>query len=102
MHYTPLNFLMKVHVKRKVLEAARSDFASTLEQSACVCLCPGENLQQYLFTGFLKVRVAQIYIIVTVVTLQICYNLKNYLHINNIFFSLTWRLYVTSGTQGAT
>lgn len=85
MHYTPLNFLMKVHVKRKVLEAARSDFASTLEQSACVCLCPGENLQQYLFTSFLKVRVAQIYIIVTVVTLQICYNLKNYLHINNIY-----------------
>lgn len=82
--------------KKKVLEAARSDFASTLEQSACVCLCTGENLQQYVFTSFLKVRVAQIYIVVTVVTLQICYNLKNYLHINNIYIFFHWRGVCTS------
>lgn len=56
------------------------------DESACVCLCTGENLQQYLFTSLLKVRVAQIYIIVTVVTSQICYKLKKYLHINIIYF----------------
>lgn len=51
----PLKRFDESACEKKVLEAARSDFASTLEQSARVCLCTGENLQQYLFTSFLKV-----------------------------------------------